>query len=250
MNATNQLFDAIKRSIEPVRQLLVNAPTSEWGVTFLLGQLSSQGTFHLVKGSGAFPDCILRVNDMNLSVELELTSSQYIRHRHPMEGCDAVVCWQKDAELPMPIIALREFYPGITTPDIVTIDYSRKQTSLAGIFEYLREWISGYGISPKGVPVRSETNTLAFLWGSVSLCSIQFCGVGSNEYVRFRFYKSALSSPSAHDAVIHTFKNLSDNRTIRYSPSDKEERIDLYPDVFPSCSSLCKELDLLMTRIV
>jgi hypothetical protein len=166
------LFGKVRLAIQ---SLLLTSPTSEWGVIFLLGQLSVRGSFHFVEGSGTFPDCILRIDGQDIKVELELASSQYIRHRHPMDGGDAITCWYNDTDSPIPTLSLSELFPNVPKPDIAQINYLGKKKELASMFQHFRNWIIAQGFVASGVPVYSETNTLTFQLGAQSLWSVQFC---------------------------------------------------------------------------
>ena len=130
MEETQKLFDAIRKSAPTIQFLLLIAPTSEWSVIFLLGQLSVRGGFHFVEGSGAFPDCTLRIDGQDIKVEVELASSQYVRHRHPMDGCDAIICWYNDTNIPIPTLSLSELFPNVPTPDVAQINYIGKTKEL------------------------------------------------------------------------------------------------------------------------
>ena len=249
MKTIQKLFDAIRKSALAVQSLVVTAPTSEWSVIFLLGQLSVQGEFHFVEGSGAFPDCTLRIDGQDIKVELELASSQYVRHRHPMDGCDAIICWHNDTKIPIPTLSLSKLFPNVPTPDIAQIDYVDKTKELGSIFKHFRDWAIAHGFVPSVIPVFSETNTLTFLLGARSLCSVQFCGDRANEYVRFRFYKAALSKPELQEQIVSVFRDMSDGRSIRYSSSKMEERIDLYADAESQCTTVTDRLDTVMKQI-
>ena len=102
--AINSLFETIRDGAKPIQNLVLSAPTSEWAVVFLLGQISTGSHLRFVKGDGGFPDCVLAIDGVDIRVELELKSSQFIRHRHPIDGCDAVICWTNDTKLPIPTL--------------------------------------------------------------------------------------------------------------------------------------------------
>jgi len=58
----------------------------------------------LKKNKYKFPDYIMMRNNEKIRVELELRSSNFILHKHPIEQVDEVVCIEKDNSLPKKII--------------------------------------------------------------------------------------------------------------------------------------------------
>src|SRR5690349_17341907 len=144
-HAVRHLFDAIKRNAPMVEPLILKAPTTEWSVVFLLGQLSAHGGFQLASGTGGFPDCTLRVEvgaqAEYLKAELECYSSEYIRHGHPFAGCDAVICWVEDAQLGIPTLALSSLFPNVEPAAIPTIQFGKKKPELDAVFEHFHTWL-------------------------------------------------------------------------------------------------------------
>ena len=246
MDPTQRLFDSIRTNAASVQPLLLNAPTSEWSVVFLLGQISVYGGFQLVQGSGGFPDCRLRIDGEDVKAELELTSGEYLRHRHSMTGCDAVICWESTAELPIPTLVLSPLFPGTATPSIAQIAFEGKLPALNFIFQHFKDWLLSRDFASSGSNVRSETNTLKFYQNGKSICSVQFLGPGANEFVRFRFNMVALTDATVREQITRFFKSQSDGRRVRYTTSKVEERIDLYPGSEDKCNSLTDGLDHIM----
>ena len=248
-SAIRNLFDAIREGTKPIQSFVHAAPTSEWAVVFLLGQISAAGHFQFVKGDGGFPDCILSINNVTIRVELELKASQFIRHRHPIDGCDALICWGNDARLPLPTLELSPLFPQVKEAVLAEIDHSGKQKELVQIFEDINKWLTSRGLSGIGGAGLSHTNALAFSYNGRALCAIQFCGVGCNEYVRFRFYKKALQNLSSSPEIVSVLKKYSDVKFARFSSSATEERIDLYPGVEHLVPQMIKNLDSVMGEV-
>ena len=56
-----------------------------------------------------FPDFIMQQDGKKVRVELEIKSSNFILHKHPISKVDKVICIKKDLELDIPIIELKNF---------------------------------------------------------------------------------------------------------------------------------------------
>jgi hypothetical protein len=90
-------------------------PTYENEVVSLFSTIADELRFEIVAQRPAFPDCeARRVVDRTRKryrkclIEFELRSSDYVRHKHPVEGCDLIVCWEHDwRECPIEILELR-----------------------------------------------------------------------------------------------------------------------------------------------
>ena len=249
IKSINSLFETIRDGAKPIQNLVFSAPTSEWAVVFLLGQISTGSHLQFVKGDGGFPDCILAIDGVNIRVELELKSSQFIRHRHPIDGCDAVICWTNDAKLPIPTLELSVLFPGVKASVLAEIEHDGKQNELVQIFEELNKWLTNRGLCSVGGAGLSHTNSLAFSSNGRALCAIQFCGVGCNEYVRFRFYKKALQNFSSSSEFVAVLQKYSDGKIAKYSTSATEERIDLYPGGENLVPKMIKSLEATMGEV-
>lgn len=58
---------------------------------------------------GIFPDFIMLEGDKKVRVELEIKSSNFLLHKHPISKVDRVICIKKDVKLNIPIIELKNF---------------------------------------------------------------------------------------------------------------------------------------------
>ncbi len=56
-----------------------------------------------------FPDFIVLENGKKVRVELEIKSSNFILHNHSTKKVDKVICIEKDVQLKVPIIELKNF---------------------------------------------------------------------------------------------------------------------------------------------
>ena len=56
-----------------------------------------------------FPDFVMLENDKEIRVELEIKSSNFILHKHPIKEVDKIICIKKDIDLRIPIIELNNF---------------------------------------------------------------------------------------------------------------------------------------------
>jgi hypothetical protein len=75
------------------------APTNEMHLAMLFGRLAPQLGFHIERVQTAFPDCeALREMQpgkwQRVRIELEFESRNFMVHKHPMDGCDIIVCWR------------------------------------------------------------------------------------------------------------------------------------------------------------
>lgn len=79
---------------------LVYAPVNEMGVVFLFGMVFEELGMRVEEVRSAFPDAtIRRFNGRGWTrefVEFEYKSLQYKQHKHPIHGCDIIVCWIHD----------------------------------------------------------------------------------------------------------------------------------------------------------
>lgn len=76
---------------------LVYAPINEMGVVFLFGMIFEELGMIVEEVRNSFPDAtIRRFNGQGWTrelIEFEYKSSHYKKHKHPVDGCDIIVCW-------------------------------------------------------------------------------------------------------------------------------------------------------------
>ena len=94
------------------RHGFLHAPGSEAEVCILFGRLMpyigeelrrlgfNSSEFYIDEWTEKPTDSVLRVGNQELRVEFELYSSNFVKHKHSVEDCDLVVCWEKDWEPP------------------------------------------------------------------------------------------------------------------------------------------------------
>jgi len=77
------------------------APTYEGEVVSLFSSIADELGFEIVAQRPAFPDCeARRITDRQRDryetcmIEFEFKSRDYIKHKHPIHGCDLIVCWE------------------------------------------------------------------------------------------------------------------------------------------------------------
>lgn len=94
--------------------ILNYAPLNESGVILLFGYyLQDLGFSHIEEIRQGFPDAIgMRSvgsgKYKRIRIEFEFRSSSFIAHKHPIEGCDVIVCWEHDwQDCPLEVIELR-----------------------------------------------------------------------------------------------------------------------------------------------
>lgn len=56
-----------------------------------------------------FPDFVMLENGKKVRIELEMKSSNFILHEHPISKVDKVICIEKDIDLEIPVIELTNF---------------------------------------------------------------------------------------------------------------------------------------------
>ena len=90
------------------------APVNEIGVVFLFGAMAWQLGFVLHRLQPDFPDCeaMRRVAGDKcqlVSIEFELESRNFMRHRHDASRCDLIVCWKHNwPQCPLEVLELRK----------------------------------------------------------------------------------------------------------------------------------------------
>ena len=79
------------------------APTYENEVVSLFSVIADELGFEIIAQRPAFPDCEARKlvdrarkRYVKCLIEFELKSSDFVRHKHPIDGCDLIVCWEHD----------------------------------------------------------------------------------------------------------------------------------------------------------
>lgn len=71
---------------------------------------SSLGFSRIIKENfKGFPDFIVLNNGKQKRIELETLSSNFIRHKHPTNSVDLVICLKEDVPLKVPVMELRGF---------------------------------------------------------------------------------------------------------------------------------------------
>ena len=91
-------------------------PTYEQEVVGLFSIIAQEIGFEIITIREEFPDCkarrkvsIQRNRYKDCLIEFELNASDYKKHKHPVSGCDLIVCWENDwAESTLEIIELKE----------------------------------------------------------------------------------------------------------------------------------------------
>ncbi len=59
--------------------------------------------------SKCFPDFIMLKDGKEIKIELEIKTSNFISHKHPIEKVDKVICINKDVDLGIPTMELNNF---------------------------------------------------------------------------------------------------------------------------------------------
>jgi hypothetical protein len=92
---------------------LRHAPINEQGVVYVFALVAQELGFRVEAIGTAYPDCeAIRQIDKSekwqrVHIEFEYASSNFVTHKHPIEGCDLIVCWKHDwKECPIEVIEL------------------------------------------------------------------------------------------------------------------------------------------------
>jgi hypothetical protein len=91
---------------------LAHGPMNEMGVVYLFGALAARLGFVVMRIQQEFPDCeAMRQVGKNrwqlVRIEFEYESRNFIKHMHPLKGCDLIVCWKHNwPECPLEVLEL------------------------------------------------------------------------------------------------------------------------------------------------
>jgi hypothetical protein len=86
-------------------------PTNEQGVVYMTGSIAKDIGYRLTHVQSAYPDAIfVSPSQKVLKVEFEYASSNFIQHGHDPALCDMVICWNRDRDLPVPVLELSRYY--------------------------------------------------------------------------------------------------------------------------------------------
>lgn len=124
-------LEKLKGKTEPIVQLEIrphehgrmlgfrafaHVPTYEQDVVGMFSAIAHEIGFEIVSNRNAFPDCKAnrKVESSNRNrykeclIEFELRSSDFKTHKHPVSGCDLIVCWEHDwKDCPLEVLELK-----------------------------------------------------------------------------------------------------------------------------------------------
>lgn len=94
------------------------APVNELGVVFLFAEIAPKLRIRIEEIRSGFPDCIAyqksgNGKEIEIKIEFEFKSRNFLNHRHDENECDWIVCWEHDwPDYPrnLKIIELKTFY--------------------------------------------------------------------------------------------------------------------------------------------
>jgi len=93
---------------------IVYEPINEQGVVLLFAAVCHDLGFRIEGVRTKFPDALLiRKNDKGTFskclAEFEFRASNYQLHKHPLKGCDLIICWENDwQDCPIEILELKK----------------------------------------------------------------------------------------------------------------------------------------------
>lgn len=106
---------------EPVNYRgLIYGPVNEQGVVLLFGMLFEELGMIVEEVKTGFPDATIRRFNgkgwVRESVEFEYVSTNFKRHKHPIDECDIIICWKHDwKDCPLEVIDLASFVPFVSS---------------------------------------------------------------------------------------------------------------------------------------
>jgi len=92
-------------------------PTYENEVVAMFGAIAHEIGFEIISNRAEFPDCkanrkiegSARNRYKECLIEFELRSSDFKAHKHPVDGCDLIVCWEHDwKDCPLEVLELKK----------------------------------------------------------------------------------------------------------------------------------------------
>ena len=89
-------------------------PKNEINVRELFAQRATRLGYRILESRAAFPDYILERDGQKLFAEAEFRTSDFLRHRHDLGGCDLILVWEHDVGyMPIPVFELKssELHP-------------------------------------------------------------------------------------------------------------------------------------------
>jgi hypothetical protein len=95
----------------------VHVPTYENEIVAIFGAIAHEIGFEIISNRAEFPDCkanrkiegSTRRRYIECLIEFELRSSDFKAHKHPVNGCDLIVCWEHDwKDCPLEVLELKK----------------------------------------------------------------------------------------------------------------------------------------------
>ena len=89
-------------------------PKNEISVRELFAQKARKLGYRILESRAAFPDYVLERDGQKLFAEAEYRTSDFLKHRHDLGGCDLILVWEHDVGyMPVPVLELksRELHP-------------------------------------------------------------------------------------------------------------------------------------------
>jgi hypothetical protein len=92
---------------------LICGPINEAGVVYLFGTMAEQMGYVVLRMQSEFPDCeafrlVEEERWQRVRIEFEYESRNFLRHLHPVNDCDVIVCWRHNwPECPLEVVELR-----------------------------------------------------------------------------------------------------------------------------------------------
>jgi len=94
-----------------------HVPTYENEVVQMFGAIAPELGFEIISSRPGFPDCkanrkiegSTRNRYRECLIEFELRSSDFKSHKHPVDECDLIVCWEHDwKDCPLEVLELKK----------------------------------------------------------------------------------------------------------------------------------------------
>jgi len=94
---------------------LVFEPSNEMETIILFGILADSLGYKILKVQTDFPDGLIEKDGVQIQVEFEFLSSNYLQHGHPLDFKGLCICWRNDCSLgKINILSLEEYVRTLT----------------------------------------------------------------------------------------------------------------------------------------
>jgi hypothetical protein len=85
------------------------SPTNEQGVIVIFAEQAQSTGWEIVSIQTAFPDAIVRKDEVEYRAEFEYKAAAFKQHKHDIRKVDLIICWENNwPDCVLPVLALSE----------------------------------------------------------------------------------------------------------------------------------------------